>query len=61
MNIKKIIESSKSIEENLTSVISFKIDPTIKQDFVDMCVKNNVSMGLLMRNFVRDVIKEIDN
>lgn len=59
MNIKKLIDESKSVEVNLTEQIGFKINPTVKEEFVELCVKNNVSMGKLFRNFVTDVMTEL--
>tara|TARA_R110000772_G_scaffold66615_1_gene148262 strand:- start:600 stop:782 length:183 start_codon:yes stop_codon:yes gene_type:complete len=59
MDIKKLIEESKSTTENLTAVINFKLDPQMKQSFVDYSVKNNVSMGLLMRNIIKAILEEV--
>lgn len=58
MDIKQLIAESTSTKEDLTEVISFKIDPKIKEQFVKYSVKNNVSMGLLMRNLVKATLEE---
>ena len=61
MNMRNLIENSKSIDDDLTAVLSFKLSPKDKEKFVTYSVKNNVSMGLLMRNIIREILKEIED
>lgn len=59
MDIKKLLEESKSTDENLTATISFKVDPKFKAEFVEHSVESGISMGLLMRNFAKEALKEL--
>lgn len=56
MELQDIIEAGRA-RETFTSVITFKLAESVKQEFVDYCLRNDLSMGRLFRAVVTEVLE----